>query len=185
MSYQILPNLISQIFQLIPPLHPFVSILALITYHPPPPPIVPHLAFTPPIPNSSPWPRLSQDWTMSLSYPNPVGDFRLSTGRGPNFLAHSWPQQLCQPLIFTAATGHASLPSSGHLHMQDPAQGMPSVFSSPAEATHSFRSQGHRPLPPKPGQSVPLLQASLPSVSLIKPKGSISGHNALFAGQLQ
>ena len=127
MSHQILPNLISQIFQLIPPLHPFVSILALITYHPPP------LHCSSPGLHPSHPQRISlapavSDWIMSLSYPNPVGDFRLSTGKGPNFPAHSWPQQLCQPLIFTAATGHASLPSSGHLHMQDPAQGMPSVF---------------------------------------------------------
>lgn len=50
MSHQILPNLISQIFQLIPPLHPFVSILALITYHPPPHP----LFFTWPSPLPSP-----------------------------------------------------------------------------------------------------------------------------------
>lgn len=134
--------------------HPFVTVLAQIS------PIVSHLenGLHTSHPQCICQVSAVSDQTMSLSHPNPVGDFRLHKAPGPNLPARSWPQRLCQPYVpALQPAGFASRPPSGYLPVQDPAQGMLSPLP--------FRSQGHHPLPPQPVQSVLLLWA-LPTCPL-------------------
>ena len=146
------------------PLHPSVSILALIT-----------TASTPALhcfpPDRHPvhsqlvsWALAVPHWIMALFYPKllvisdcpqdkvQTSQLTVDFGSYASLLPSLRPQAMLTPLLWAFACPRSC-----------PGDACPS--SSPAEAAHSFRSQGHHPLPLKPGQSVPLLQA-LPTCPL-------------------
>ena len=160
MSHQIPPNLISQIFQ-VTPLHPFVSILALITPTRTPPLHCFPPDFHPVHSQLISWALAVPYWIMSLFYPKllvisdcpqdkvQTSQLTVDFGSYASLLSSLQPQAMLTPLLWVFAC-----PGSC------PGNACPS--SSPAEAAHSFRSQGHHPLPLK---SVPLLQA-LPTCPL-------------------